>query len=91
MATETTIKALNIIKELDRVSAAEFARRMWPDSNMHKKVSNQGNGSCRGKAAWLCGGSYLAKLAKKKLIRYSTALETYILTKDGEALIKNGF
>jgi len=46
----------------------EFALKMWPDSKMHRKVSNQGNGATSGKAAWLCAGSYLSKLKIKGLV-----------------------
>lgn len=53
---------------------------MWPDSLMHTRVSNQGNGATRGKAAWLCGGSYIAKLVIKGLVnqdgkRYPTVTD----------------
>ena len=87
MATKTTIKALKIIDTLELGTASEFARKMWPDSNMHVKVSNQGHGATAGKAAWLCGGSYLGRLAKMGLVRYSTALEKHILTQKGRDLI----
>lgn len=46
------------------MSAHEFATQMWEDSDMHKRVKNTGNGACAGKGAWLCAGSYLAKLIK---------------------------
>ena len=36
---------------------------------MHTKTSNQGNGACRGKAGWLCGGSYIGKLKKRGLAK----------------------
>lgn len=73
---------------MDRVTPKGFAIKMWPDSNMHIKVSNQGHGATRGKAAWLCGGSYLAKLEKMGFVRYSTAFETWVLTESGKELIK---
>lgn len=69
--TETQKKALNILKETtwrNPMRVGEFALRMWPDSNMHLTSKNTGNGATRGKAAWLCGGSYLAKLQKLKLV-----------------------
>jgi predicted metal-binding transcription factor (methanogenesis marker protein 9) len=31
-------------------------------------VSNQGEGACAGKKAWLCAGSYLCRLAKQGLV-----------------------
>ena len=66
--TDKTIKALKIIQENPELTARDFAEKMWPDSLMHIRTSNQGNGACKGKAAWLCGGSYLGKLKKEKLI-----------------------
>lgn len=58
------IRALLILRDQQPHSAAEFAELMWPSSIMHDMVSNQGNGATRGKAAWLCGGSYLGKLSQ---------------------------
>ncbi len=86
--SKITIKALKIIASMENVSARGFAEKMWPGANMHIKVSNQGHGATRGKAAWLCGGSYLGKLSKMGLIRHSVYLESYKLTKEGELLIK---
>lgn len=66
--TKAQEKALNILKGtsyLDGLSATEFAQQMWKGSKMHTSSKNTGNGACIGKAAWLCGGSYLAKLKKK--------------------------
>lgn len=68
------------------VSCQAFAKAMWPDSRMHTKSSNQGNGATRGKAAWLCGGSYLAKLMKLGLVSnflISNGPYGYYLTKEG--------
>lgn len=65
-----TLEALQIIESRGRVTCSEFAVLFWPDHNMHKKVSNQGNGAARGKAAWLCAGSYLAKLIKKGYVTH---------------------
>ena len=42
---------------------------------MHSMVSNQGNGSTRGKAAWLCGGSYLGRLSKAGLVSINKTFE----------------
>lgn len=72
--TESQNKALQILKDTTAtksMKAAEFARKMWPDSRMHQKVSNQGNGATKGKAAWLTGGSYLRKLENKGLTKWS--------------------
>lgn len=67
--TEKQAFALNIIKENPGICAASFAEKMWPDSNMHTKHSNGGDGCQVGKAGWLCGGSYLGKLKKIGLVR----------------------
>jgi hypothetical protein len=67
--TDKTKQALTILSQYPKgVSCAFFAEKMWPDSPMHRKVSNQGNGATRGKAAWLCAGSYLAKLRQQGLV-----------------------
>lgn len=66
--TEITIRALKIIRDKKPLDADGFARLMWPDSDMHRRVSNQGHGATRGKAAWLCGGSYLGRLRKMGLV-----------------------
>lgn len=52
--------------------SSEFAQKFWPDHLMHVQVTNTGNGACHGKKAWLCDGSYLAKLIKMGwVIRYT--------------------
>lgn len=61
-------RALEIIRDDPGIDAGSFARKMWPESLMHRRVSNQGNGACRGKASWLCGGSHVMKLVKMKLV-----------------------
>jgi hypothetical protein len=62
------------------ITAAYFAQLMWPNSSIHTKISNTGNGACSGKAAWLCGGSYLGKLKKKKLVEWAYSPTGYYLT-----------
>jgi len=91
--TDKTIKALKIIKESKHLTARDFAEQMWPDSLMHTRTSNQGNGACKGKAAWLCGGSYLGKLTIAKLIYRSLECDGYVgefhLTDKGREAIEN--
>jgi len=90
-------KALEILASKRQVSARDFALRMWTDSNMHKKVSNQGNGATRGKAGWLCGGSYLSKLEILGLAKRSRwdengnhiSISTFEITEKGKLLIQN--
>lgn len=86
-AGPATIKALKIIKEFPSISNSGFAQKMWPDSNMHTKVSNQGHGACSGKAAWLCGGSFLKKLVKHGYLKHSFFPNGYKLTEKAEELI----
>lgn len=86
--SEVLIKALKILdKLLNGVSAREFGVLMWPDSKMHKKCLNQGNGATRGKAAWLSAGSYLSKLCKKELVRWED--RKYYITEKGRQILQN--
>ena len=88
------LRALAVLKNNPGIRAQDFALEVWPDSNMHRRVSNQGHGACRGKAAWLKGGSYLQQLRQKGLatdsLRYSGEWPTfrqYFITKAGETLL----
>lgn len=87
MITDTQRKALEYLRDhRGGVKAADIAAHLWPDSYMHRKVSNQGHGACRGKAAWLCGGAYLSKLRKRKWAYWSTMnikSGAYYLTDEG--------
>ena len=91
--TDKTIKALKIIENTPKITARDFAELMWPNNIMHRRISNQGNGACRGKAAWLCGGSYLGKLRKAGLIYRALEDRGYIgrfyLTDKGRRILKN--
>ncbi len=93
--TENQKKALIFLQHtgFDKPMAArEFALKMWPKSNMHTTSKNQGNGATRGKAAWLCGGSYLAKLQKKGLVSnrsYSKTHYGYFITAEGLNIVAN--
>ena len=79
MITEKQYKALKIVQEKSRnssnrtVRAYEFALAMWgkdlDKDYLFTGVSNQGNGACAGKKAWLCGGSYLGRLVKMGYLR----------------------
>jgi hypothetical protein len=92
--TTSQIKALNILKGSSysgkKFRPGGFAFLMWPDSPMHIKVSNTGNGSTKGKGAWLCGGSYLKKLEKLGYVAATGEFlnEWYITPKGKEALEK---
>ena len=51
---------------------------------MHTRISNQGNGACHGKAAWLCAGSYIGRLKKMGLVSHSIMSgQEYRITEKG--------
>lgn len=86
------IQALEILSEYtynEPISAMGFADKFWKDSdtNMFTSSKNTGNGACRGKAAWLCAGSYLAKLRKKGLVTCTTWTNGYLLSFDGKKIL----
>jgi len=88
--TEKQREAMQIIHENPNLTASQFAFKFWPEKQMHVKVSNQGHGSCGGKAAWLCGGSYLAKLIEKKLVKITQFnANKYKLTEKGEIALEH--
>lgn len=70
------------------IRAAHFAKLFWPDSNMHLKCSNQGNGATRGKAAWLCAGSYFGKLINKGYVKRDHDFTGYYITEVGKQHLK---
>ncbi len=92
--TNAQLKALKILSATsysNPISAAGFAEKMWPDSNMHTSSKNQGHGATTGKAAWLCGGSYLAKLKKKGWIYIcGDYLNRFYISQKGKEAIKAG-
>lgn len=88
--SDKTIKALKIITKNSCRTARDFAEKMWPDNLMHTRVSNQGNGACHGKGAWLCGGSYLGKLRQAGLVyRTLNYVGEFHLTTEGYEVLKN--
>lgn len=69
--TPTQRRALEILRRNPSITANRFAMLFYTDTKSEyllEAVSNQGNGACAGKKAWLCAGSYLAKLIKKGLV-----------------------
>lgn len=84
--TPTQKKALIIVRDTPGIVAAQIAKKLWPDSSMHTSSKNQGNGACYGKAAWLCGGSYMGKLSKKGWVRYDFPGNGYKLTSKGREI-----
>lgn len=85
--TKNQVKALTILEKTsftETMRPTEFARLMWPDANMHTSTKNTGNGATVGKAAWLCAGSYLAKLRKLRLVSKFSSDDGYFITQEGK-------
>ena len=90
--TPSQAKALTILREHPGVTAYGFAALYFTDPSqktLFTAVSNQGNGACAGKKAWLCAGSLLGKLAKRGLVRrdYGSGTGRFYLTFKGEQQI----
>lgn len=88
--TETTYKILKAIEKgtYDRgIDAKAIALMLWRDDPEHNYLftacSNQGNGDCRGKKAWLCAGSLVGKLRKRELVTYDRHCTGYVLKQAG--------
>jgi len=89
-----TIAALRIILDKKPGSAAQFAELFWPDNPMHRTVKSGGHGANVGKAAWLCGGSYLRRLEKAGLIDatywpHTIRRSGWVLTLDGYIALRD--
>ena len=90
--TPKQAKALSILREHPGITAHGFAAHYFTDPSqetLFTAVSNQGNGACAGKKAWLCAGSLLGKLAKQGLVRrdYGSGTGRFYLTFKGEQQI----
>ena len=91
--TPKQAKALFILREHPGVTAHGFAALYFTEpsrESLFTAVSNQGNGACAGKKAWLCAGSLLGKLAKRGLVRrdYGSGTGRFYLTYEGENKLK---
>lgn len=80
--TDRQKEAMTILLEVPGITARFFAKRFWPDNDMHLRPKNGGNGSQKGKGAWLAAGSYMGKLIKKGMVRH-TRNYGYELTAQG--------
>lgn len=90
--TPKQAKALAILRDHPGCTANTFAALYFTEPSrefLFTAVSNQGNGACAGKKAWLCAGSLLGKLAKKGLVRrdYGSGTGRFYLTFKGEQQI----
>lgn len=85
-------KALKILTEHPGLSAMKFAAYYFdkPEQEyLFTVVSNQGNGACAGKKAWLCAGSMLGKLRKKQLVgidHYDVSSKYFVTARGRKAL-----
>lgn len=84
--TPKTRRALTILAgakdPLHGITANTFAAQYYAGTDKEyllAAVSNQGDGACVGKKAWLCAGSYLARLVKQGLVYRH-------MTRDGKVL-----
>lgn len=87
--TPKQAKALAILRDHPGCTANTFAALYFTEPSrvsLFSAVSNQGNGACAGKKAWLCAGSLLGKLAKRGLVRrdYGSGTGRFYLTFGGE-------
>lgn len=96
MITKKQAKALRIIggASWPSISANQFARAYYDEPGqqyLFSAVSNQGNGACSGKKAWLCAGSLIGRLAKAGLVYRDYRNETprYIITDKGKQELQN--
>lgn len=94
--TETQYRILKIIGSgtyNHGINAKAIAYTLWRDDPEHDYLftacSKQGNGACRGKKAWLCAGSLVGKLRKKKLVDYDRHCTGYILKPAGRQAIND--
>lgn len=96
MISKTSYKALKVLESknanpLDGTHATQIATAVWGDDPKREylftAVSNQGNGACASKKAWLCAGSLMGKLIKKGLA-YKTFDGTYRITDEGIKALK---
>lgn len=92
MITEKQARALSVIGDTPGLTAKGFAVRYFTDPSqdyLFTAVSNQGNGACAGKKAWLCAGSLLGKLKKLGLVAekpYSDPPRFLLTSKGASAL-----
>jgi len=74
------------------VNAKGLAWKLWGDNPAYEYLfsasSNQGNGACAGKKAWLCAGSMAGRLRKAGYIQNDRNYTGYFLTAKGEEAIR---
>lgn len=95
MLTKNSYKILKAIEPgsyASGINAKAVAWSLWGDDPKREYLflasSNQGNGACRGKKAWLCAGSQVGKLRKKGLVDYDRNFTGYYLTRYGREAVR---
>lgn len=87
-------KALSILAENPGIGAGRFAVLFYTEPQydyLFTAVSNQGNGACAGKKAWLCAGSFLGRLCKAGLVRRDVVAGRFYVTDKGKReLLRDG-
>lgn len=71
--TEAQRKALEIIRQHPSIRPADFAERMWPDSDGHQRYHKCGpKGVTRGGMMAVAAGGFLGKLRRAGFIQRGT-------------------
>lgn len=88
--TDSQKRAITILSLCSEgLTAKEFARKWFSDDHdIWKRVSNQGNGACSGKGAWLWAGAYLCKLMKMGLVRRKSFNEISVFVATASSIDK---
>lgn len=86
--TEFQARALRLLADNPGAGMKFLGRQLWPDSDMHRRDSKSGNGNTKGKAGWLCAGSYYAKLRKTGFVRYDPFDRTTYITEEGKVALE---
>ncbi len=85
--SEKDKKALTILSKDGPMMARDFAMQYF-DGPEHQylftAVSNQGNGACAGKKAWLCAGSLLGRLVKRGLAKRTLVSDIWMFAVTGQ-------
>lgn len=87
------VKALTILRDNPNITANRFAYLYFTGTDKEyllTSVSNQGNGACPGKKAWLCAGSFLGKLARLGYVQKKTnsSPTRFSITEKGQKELK---
>jgi hypothetical protein len=88
--TDTTVRALRLLRDVRIDSARQFARLMWPDADgwtTHTKCGAYG--TTHGGGMNLAGGAYLGRLKSRGLVDgYGGGRSQFSLTAEGEAALR---